>query len=218
MLIGLCVLLFTTMTGCSPLSSEEYKKYANENLLVIGMGFHGFNARYESLPSTTMPGAKHPVSWRVQLLPYVDQEALYKQYKLDEPWDSENNKKLIPLMPITYELPGFAAEKGKTFLRVFQGKETFFPPNEKTNIVDATDGLFNTLFVVEAAEAVEWTRPDDLPYDPKKPLAKLGNRYGDGTLALFGAGNIRMIPKSVDESTWRLLIEKADGKPVPDFK
>jgi len=57
-----------------------------------------------------------------------------------------------------------------------------------------------------------------LPYDAKKPLAKLGNRYGDGTLALYADGSVRMIPKSVDESTWRLLLQKSDGQPVPAFK
>jgi len=190
---------------------------ATNNFKQIGLAMHSFHKNWASLPPF-MPNTKQPVSWRVMLLPYLEADTLYKQYKLDEPWDSENNKKLIPLMPKVFELPGFPAEKGKTFIRVFQGNETIFPPKGQTHLAAITDGLSNTLLVVEAAEAVEWTRPDDLPYDAKKPLAKLGNRYGDGTLALYADGSVRMIPKSVDESTWRLLLQKSDGQPVPAFK
>ena len=42
------------------------------------------------------------LSWRVHLLPYLEQQTLYEQFKLDEPWDSEHNKQLIPLMPEIY--------------------------------------------------------------------------------------------------------------------
>ena len=39
------------------------------------------------------------LSWRVLMLPYLEQDALYKEFHLDEPWDSDHNKKLLEKMP-----------------------------------------------------------------------------------------------------------------------
>lgn len=45
------------------------------------------------------------LSWRVHILPYIEQKELYDQFHLDEPWDSEHNKTLISKMPAIYESP-----------------------------------------------------------------------------------------------------------------
>ena len=64
------------------------------------------------------------LSWRVRLLPYMEQQELYNQFKLDEPWDSENNKKLIAKMPKIYAVAHRKEVKdGMTFYQAFVGKE-----------------------------------------------------------------------------------------------
>ena len=74
------------------------------NLKQIGLCLHNYHEKYGHLPVTTNFDDKDKplVSWRVHILPYLEQEALYRQFKLDEPWDSEHNRKLIPLMPQTW--------------------------------------------------------------------------------------------------------------------
>ena len=48
---------------------------------------------------------KVPHSWRVALLPYLEQQQLHRQYNFDEPWDSDTNKKVLAQMPQIYRHP-----------------------------------------------------------------------------------------------------------------
>src|SRR5207248_7383214 len=103
---------------------------------------------------------------------FIEQLELYKKFRLDEPWDSEHNKKLIPLMAKTYASPGnLPREPYSTFYRVFTGPMTPFPGAVPLRMpAGFTDGASNTLLVVEAGEAVSWTRPDELVYAPDEPV------------------------------------------------
>ena len=99
--------------------------------------------------------------------------------------------------------------------QVFHGKGAFFEGKRGLRFADITDGLSNTLMIVEADRAVPWTKPEDLPYDPKKPIPKVGGVYGGAFNALFGDGSVRYFRKAPKESTFRLLIERNDGMPIP---
>jgi len=83
------------------------RSQATNNLKQIGLAMHNYHDVHASLP----PAASHDdddkplLSWRVHVLPYVEQNELYKEFHLDEPWDSEHNKKLIPRMPVVYRTP-----------------------------------------------------------------------------------------------------------------
>jgi hypothetical protein len=120
------------------------------------------------------------LSWRVALLPHLGFEDLYKEFHLDEPWDSAHNKKLLEKMPKVFAIDGVKTkEPYATHYQVLTGKGTVFEEGTDVAITDITDGTSNTLLLVEAAEAVPWTKPADLPYDPGKPLPKLGGLYKD---------------------------------------
>src|SRR5439155_13938759 len=107
---------------------------------------------------------------RVAILPYVEEHELYKQFKLDEPWDSEHNKKLLEKMPKVYAPVGVKTRAPHTtFYQAFVGPGAAFEDGMKVKLTNFFDGTSNTLMVAEAAEPVPWTKPDDLPFDPKKP-------------------------------------------------
>ena len=107
----------------------------SNNLKQLGLAMHNYQSTYGMLPSpdrVTGPDAKPGLSWRVHLLPYIEQDNLYQQFKLDEPWDSENNKKLIEKMPKVYATPLAMAQPGETYYKVFTGKDAIFYPGSKT--------------------------------------------------------------------------------------
>ena len=199
------------------------RKVSNNNLKQIGIGIHNYHDVNNRLPSNTYgPDGKPLLSWRVHILPYVEQDALYKQFKLDEPWDGPNNRRLISQMPrlyITSDTRARAGE-GKTFYRGFAHKGAVFEKpawkGDGVSFAKISDGLTNTILVVEAGEAVEWTKPDDLDFSPGRPLPALGaGRSGDKILVLMGDGSTRSYPKSMSESTWRALITYNGNEMVP---
>jgi hypothetical protein len=160
------------------------------------------------------------LSWRVAILPYIEQDALYRRFNLDEPWDGPNNSRLIPLMPKTFAHPGDPAanERGLTHYRVFTGPQTPFPapvppfPPGRSPLhfpAGFPDGTSNTILIVESADAVTWTKPDELPYDPNKPLPRLGLQPGRPYLVALADCSTRVISPSVSERTLRAAITPA---------
>jgi hypothetical protein len=144
-------------------------------------------------------------------LPYLNHDRLYKQFKLDEPWDSDHNKKLIDKIPPEYVPVRGKAEPGMTFLQVFTGKHGLIRTGEKTVMASVTDGLSNTLLCVEAAKPVVWTKPDDLVFDGKEVPA-LGGIFDGKFHAVMCDGAVRRFKKGAEIETLRRLIDPQDGQ------
>jgi hypothetical protein len=192
------------------------------NLKQIGIAFHSYHDTYGHMPSAAIcdKNGKPLLSWRVALLPFVEQNALYQQFNLDEPWDSEHNIKLSRTMVKVYMHPQApaSAEVGLSHYRLFHGKDAIFDLKAKNrNLATIADGSSNTWMVVEAAEGVPWTKPDDFEYDPKKPLPKFAPFARGGFNALYGDGSVRFIRDTTPEKIIRAMIT-ANGGEVIDEK
>jgi len=157
------------------------------------------------------------LSWRVLILPYIEDQPLYEQFHLDEPWDSEHNKKLIRQMPQTYRSPNSTVSRQwKTNYLTVRGKDTIFSGKEGARIASITDGTSNTIMTVEVsdARAVIWTKPDDFAYDKQNPLKGLVGLQPGGFIAGFADGSVRFLRSSISPKTLNLLFTRNDGKPV----
>jgi prepilin-type processing-associated H-X9-DG protein len=191
---------------------------SQNNLKQMALAMHNFHDTMGHLPPSAIVDkeGRALLSWRVAILPYIEQDNLYKQFHLDEPWDSEHNKKLLAQMPKLYAATGqkHPAEPFETFYQVFTGKGTMFEGTQGIKFTDVTDGLSYTLMIVEAADAVPWTKPDDLRYSPDKPLPKLGGQFPGGCNAAFGDGSVKFLSQSIDEKTLRALITRNGGENV----
>ena len=161
---------------------------------------------------------KAGLSWRVHLLPFLDQAPLYNQFNFDEAWDSDHNKALIEKMPELFKVDG-VTEAGKTSLHVFTGDGAPFAKDQAPGIRDFTDGTSNTILVVQAGPdtADIWTKPGGLDFDPKNPIKALGTLAEDLFLILMTDGSVRRVNKTIPAETLRHLIEHQDGQAVGDF-
>ena len=198
--------------------TEKQLEASQENLKKIGVAIHTHYDDHNALPRNIEDkDAKPLLSWRVRMLPYIDAK-LHKEFKLDEPWDSKANKPLIAKIPKAYAPIRVKAGDGETFYRAFNGVDTVFQAGKNIRFANVTDGLSNTAMVVEAGEACIWTKPDDLPYDAKKPLAKLGGMFDGDFHVLFGDGSVRRgFAKKMDAEEFRKLVTCSDGMQVdPD--
>jgi hypothetical protein len=151
------------------------------------------------------------------MLPYLDEGQLYKQFHLDEPWDSPNNKPLIAKMPAVFGNPNDPAD-GKTHYVVPVGKGLMFDGNEGIQVADITDGSSWTIMAVEADKSVIWTKPDDLEVDLQKPSNGLGSLRLAGFFAAFADGHVAVIPDGTDLDTLKALFTRAGGEVInPTF-
>lgn len=189
------------------------------NLKQMALAMHNYESTYGFLaPSAICDKKGKPLlSWRVAVLPYIEQENLYKQFKLDEPWDSETNKPLIAKMPAIYAVPYEGMQKpGMTHYRVFTGAQGMFHPTERRTLIGISDGTSNTIMIAEFADAVEWTKPEDFVYDAKKPLPKMLQTASGGFNVAMGDGSVRFVRTTISETALRAAIT-ANGGEVFNF-
>jgi prepilin-type processing-associated H-X9-DG protein len=206
-----CALAATRADDPPPITKKQLKTAVN-NLKQIALAFHNYHDANGFLPIDKVgKDGKALLSWRVEILPYVEELTLYNQFKMDEAWDSENNKKLIEKMPKLYSPIRVKAKEGETFYQVFTGEDALFGPKKKPTMVGITDGTSNTGMVFEAGEPVIWTKPADLPFDKKKPLPKLGGLFDGECHVAFCDGHVSLLKKDRDEEQLKFLIMPSDG-------
>lgn len=174
---------------------------AQNDLKQMMLAFHNYHDVNGEMPPAIVDNAGKPLlSWRVALLPYVEQDNLYKQFKLNEPWDSEHNKKLIEPTPKIFQIEGVETKAGYTHYRTFIGAKAPWDVGRPATFARITDGLSNTVIFVQAKEPVIWTKPDELVADGKAEImAQLLFRDGR-TVAGFGDGSARVPTPSAKRS------------------
>jgi hypothetical protein len=121
-------------------------------------------------------------------------------------------------MPATFAAPtGEGVKEHKTFYQALIGAGTVWDSKRgvRLNEIASADGTHHTMLFVEAGKAVPWTKPADVPIEPKGKLPKLGGIDPEGFHAAFCDGTVRFLPAKVKESTLRLLILRANGRPGP---
>lgn len=222
------------------------RRQSMDNLKHLALAMHNYHDRYGRLPPQAIRGkdGKALLSWRVAILPYLEAESLYKQFHLDEPWDSEHNKQLVAQMPAVFASPFLGGE------RRAQGLTSYFVPLKQpppavaispaddakkpaqrskdemifdilqgAKLQQITDGTSNTILVLEAnrQSAVTWTKPDDLVMEQSDLFRNLRGQPNDGFCSSFGDGHAQFLKDRIDANTfWRLLLMN-DGQPIGEI-
>lgn len=196
---------------------------AKNNLKQIGLAMHNFHDTNQQFPArvTLDKNKKAGLSWRVKILPYLEEQALYNEFHHDEPWDSEHNKTLIARMPAVYLAPGSNSPQsdGKTQYQVFKGAGTLFDGADGPKIASITDGTSNTIMAVEthADQAVIWTKPDDLEVNFDKPTTGLAGARTGGFHVLLADGSVLFISDNINVQVLKALMTRAGGEVVGEF-
>ncbi|MBN1394717.1 MAG: DUF1559 domain-containing protein [Pirellulales bacterium] len=195
--------------------------HSKNNVKQIGLAMLNYAAANRAFPPayTVDKDGKPLLSWRVLILPYLESNNLITEFHLDEPWDSEHNKKLIEKMPECYKSPtSKVADQGKTNYLTVRGERTIFPGKDPTGFAQIRDGTSNTIMTVEVSDdkAVIWTKPDDFEYDEKDPIKGLIGLWPDGFHAGLADGSVFFIRSSIDRKVLRLLFIRDDGEFIPD--
>ena len=188
----------------------------------LAFAMHKYHDAYGHFPAAAVydKDGKPLLSWRVLLLPYLDQKELYNQFHLDEPWDSDNNKKLLEKMPTVFSVINDEAQKKhETYFQAFVGKGSVF--EGKTGLtmpkIAAADGTSLTILFAEAKKPVPWTKPEDIVFDEGELVPKVGGLSKGGFMAAMCDGSVRFLPASIKEETLRALVTWNGGETIPDL-
>ena len=194
-------------------------RISQSNLKQLGLAFHNYADTFAGRFPVDIKNkeGKPLLSWRVAVLPFLDQDTLYKQFKLDEPWDSEHNKPLIAKMPKVFRSPKQGAElKDRTTYLIPLGSGFISDDPKGSRIQDIVDGTSNTILLVESNDdrAVIWTRPADIAIDKMNPTKGLLGHWDNTFLATMADGSVHVLSK--DYSAIWAMFTKAGGEVLPE--
>ena len=190
------LLLLALIPGVAKVKQTQARIESHNNLKQMALAMHNFNDSTGQLPPAVVydRDGKPLYSWRVLLLPYVEENQLYNEFHLDEPWDSPNNKPLLARMPKIYAPPrsGPPKEPYATYYQVFDGPGAAFDS-------DKSKGLhpFNPMGL--------------MPFGAPAP----GGPGQPGGPALMQGANVSRIPATFTDGTSNTILIAEAGDPVP---
>ncbi len=191
------------------------------NLKQMALAMHNFHSTSDSFPGAAIVGkdGKPLLSWRVAILPYLQQQALYNEFHLNEAWDSPHNKALIPRMPTTYACPSRTPPgPGLTNYLGFVGGHTALD-NPGAKLSQFTDGTSNTIMIAESTKSVPWTKPEDNAFDPKAPPSFFGagSTHPSGFNASMTDGSVKFFKTTMPPKTFRDMLTRDGGEVIPSL-
>jgi hypothetical protein len=167
------------------LQQASKKMQGQNNFKQALLAVHNYHDAYRAMPfrHTADGRFSDKLSWRVRVLPFIEQAQLYEKFAVGEAWDSDNNK------PLARDCPAMLGEKGKTAVCWIESDVTSFR--------DITDGTSNTICLIENPALVDWTSPKDITIENAKKLVK---GLPDGKTIIIGMydGSVRQIDNTID--------------------
>jgi hypothetical protein len=216
---------------------------STENLKRISSAMLRFCDTHNCFPPAVVygPDGKPWHSWRVLILPYLKQTTLYEQYRLDEPWDGPNNKKLLAMKPDCYHDPVYgpardihahyavAVGPGCAFRTEPRNSLDFLPnppglTGATTVLPSFRDGTSSTIAVgsISPAAKVPWTKPEDITFHDNLPppggidsfAAPYRTQLGESGMFAFADSASRLLSSDIDPDVFRKLLLIDDGHSV----
>ena len=187
----------------------------SNNLGRIGLAALNFESATQRFPAQaiTAEDGTPLLSWRVAILPFIEQNNLYQRFNLDEPWDSPNNIALLPLIPQIYAVDGI--DDGFTTILGIAGEEGLLAQGDRgVTFGQITDGSSNTALFVQANSdfATQWTKPQDIDFDRSNPTNGVGNATASGFSAVFAGGSVHFIPNTLSDEMVGRILQRNDGE------
>ncbi|HUQ67994.1 MAG TPA: DUF1559 domain-containing protein, partial [Planctomycetaceae bacterium] len=219
-------LFFVCLCPVVPLSHEPSRRtLCNNNLKQIGFGMHNYHDVHKSFPlrRSTLADGTPGLSWRVSLLPFFESSSLYKQFRLDEAWNSLHNIPLSSQRPELYACPSAKRRlKSESDYYAIGGPDSCLPDGNAVKLDEVLDGTSNTVMVVESHtfNAV-WSEPRDL--DPatmswtiNQPSAPSSGHSG-GAVVMFADASTRFLTEDTDPEVLKQLANRRDGLRAKDW-
>ena len=211
----------------------------------FGLALHNYHDTYGTFPPAFVlgPDGRPWHSWRVLILPFLECNPLYEEYRFDEPWDGPNNRKLLAQMPEVFACPSrprdakadllatmsfgllacgadrVSVRDGKTSYAAVLGQDCAFRGTVAVTIKDITDGTSNTALIGESNRTkIPWMKPEDIDiaFHPKLGDPDGFSSYHDqgGCHFLMGDGTVRNLRHDLPQATVDAIYTRNGGEIV----
>lgn len=190
-LVGSVILIVIILLGLllpprSYVREAARRMQSEGNLRRTVIAMHNYHEKHNHFPppAITAPDGTPLLSWRVIILPYLGEEKLYQEFRLNEPWDSDHNRKLIARMPEVYKDVGRVdCPRHHTFIQAFVGPGTILDPQRRVTLGEITlnRGTSNTALAAEGGNPVIWTKPEDIPFTLENGIGPIGGQFPIGS-------------------------------------
>lgn len=217
--VGIIAVLFLLLLPATRRAGPAARRMqCSNNLKQIGLALHSYQDEYGALPPAyTVDADGKPLhSWRTLILPFLEQEPLYKKIDLSKPWDDPANKVAFDAGVPYYACPSTTGHGSQTVYLAVSIPGGCFKPTEPRRFSEITDGLNQTIMVLEVDEkqAVHWMSPtDSIDFNFLKPKSGTRLQHPQGTQAVFVDGSVHFLSTSLNPETLQALIT-IDGKDV----
>jgi len=223
-LLVLAMLVALLLPGIGAAPEASRRLHCIHNLRTIGVALHNYHDQNGCFPPPYVADAKgKPLySWRVLLLPYMEQTPLYEQWHLDEPWDSLHNRPLAEQHLEVFRCPSVksGSQPMTSYLAVI-GPGMAWAHGECLTFEDFTDDKNATIMVVEVRDSqIHWAEPVDLDRaamslkinDESRP--SISSRHPNLAIVLFVDGSAMTLPASLPEDDVAALLTRGGGESI----
>lgn len=189
---------------------------AANNLRQTALSILNFESAYAKFPNPVMvhPETGKKYSWRIAILPFIEENAIYEKYDFSQDWDSPHNMEVTSKMPDVFRSDMDDKDSTNTSWFMLTGAEGIFGKPD-VSYRDLTDGTSNTILAVESKRSVHWSKPEDIEVDPERPFPKLGGFHEGGINVVLADGSVQFLPEKIAEKTlWKMYT--ASGGEVID--
>ena len=223
--LGLPVLIALLLPATQAAREAARRSQCSNNLKQIGLGIHSYHDVYKCFPAAVLTDEDgQPMrSWRVAILPFIEQQPLFEEYDFSEPWDGPSNQALHGVSLPAYRCPSDAGpDSVETSYVMIVGERTIGgTPDETVRIADVRDGTSNTIVAIEvAASGIHWMEPRDMTVDEAVDYITNWRASGQrlphpgGINVVFCDGSTHFISDSIDPQTLRAMMTRDEGQPV----
>lgn len=219
------------------------RSQCKNNLKQVGLAFHNWADAHDGrfTDAIVRDDGRPPHSWRIELLPYIDEAPLFNEYDQSLAWNSAANIKFAQRKIRVYQCPALPEplrqnDQGQVYTAYATviGKDTLFPDGKGTRLREIEDGTSNTALVVEACgQQIVWSEPRDIEMAARNvginlPSSKPNQSRGvwssfhglfhsRGAHVLLADGSVRWISKDTDLQVLNALLTRKGGETVGDF-
>lgn len=183
----------------------------------LALAIHNYRDKHGHFPPPYVTdGNGNPLySWRVLILPYIEQYRIAEEFHYDEPWDSPHNLSLLSDLDIFQSHD--ATVRGETQFLAVVSDDTLWNPDRDISVDDVTDGLDRTLLLVEVpSQGIHWSEPRDLSRAAAIEILKSRSASPPWNRrprhVALADGSVHAVPQGLNEADVEALLTIAGGE------